>query len=118
MKRSIATSFALAGLLFSLAIPSFAATAPSIDHADTFYSVCQKDENLDACSMYMAGYSTGALVQSAVDRQRSRYCVPPNLTRKDQLGVVMGYLRNNLGDMLQPTGVVIFKAMLTAFPCK
>jgi hypothetical protein len=117
MKRST-ICIALTSLLLARAIPVFAAPAPSIDQADTFYSVCQKEENLDACSMYMAGYSTGALVQTAVDRQRSRYCVPPNLTRKDQLAVVMGYLRNNLGDMLQPTGVVIYKAMLTAFPCR
>jgi hypothetical protein len=118
MKRSIVASLALASLLLAPAIPALAAAAPSIDQADTFYSVCQKDENLDACSMYMAGYSTGELVQAAVDRQRVRYCVPPNLTRKDQLAVVMGYLRANLGDMLQPTGVVIYKAMLTAYPCR
>jgi invasion protein IalB len=92
--------------------------APSIEQGDGFFGACQRDENIDACSMYLAGYSTGSLVQALVDKQRPRYCMPPNITRKDQLRVVLLYMKGHLDQMLEPTGAIIYKAMLTAFPCK
>ncbi|MBB3256927.1 hypothetical protein F4827_001729 [Paraburkholderia bannensis] len=93
-------------------------TSASIDQGDGFFGACQREENIDACSMYLAGYSNGTLVQALIDKQRPRYCLPPNLTRKDQLRVVLVYMKGHLDLMLEPTGAIIYKALLAAFPCK
>jgi hypothetical protein len=92
--------------------------ASSIDQGDGFYAACQQEENLSACAMYLVGYSNGALVQALVDKQRPRYCLPPNLTRKDQLRVVLAYMKGHLEQMLEPTGAIVYKALFAAFPCK
>ncbi|MEM5313327.1 Rap1a/Tai family immunity protein [Paraburkholderia sp. JHI869] len=119
----------LAGLLFASALSAasaFAQTAqtaqsapaPSIDQGDVFLGVCQKPENLDACLMYYAGYTNGVLVQSLLDKQRPRYCVPGNISRKDQLAAVTTWMKRNLDHVLEPTAAVIYKALIGSFPCK
>lgn len=116
MKKSILATTALA---LALCVGNAVAqTAASIEQGDGFYAACQQEENLTACAMYLVGYSNGALVQALIDRQRPRYCLPPNLTRKDQLRVVLAYMKGHLELMLEPTGAIIYKAMLAAFPCK
>jgi hypothetical protein len=95
-----------------------AAPAPSIDQADVFLGVCQKPENLDACVMYLAGYTNGALVQSLIDKQRPRYCIPQNLGRLEQLGAVTTWMKGHLENILEPTGAVVYKALIGAFPCR
>ena len=92
--------------------------APTIDQGDVFLGVCQKPENLDACLMYYAGYTNGVLVQSLIDKQRPRYCVPPNVSRKDQLATVITWMKRNLDHVLEPTAAVIYKALVGTFPCK
>jgi hypothetical protein len=94
------------------------ARTPSIDQGDVFLGVCQKPENLDACLMYYAGYTNGVLVQSLIDKQRPRYCVPPNIGRKDQLAAVTTWMKRNLDHVLEPTAAVIYKALVGSFPCK
>ncbi len=91
---------------------------PTIDQGDVFLGVCQKPENVDACVMYYAGYTNGVLVQSLVDKQRPRYCVPPNISRKDQLAAVTAWMKRNLDHVLEPTAAVIYKALVGTFPCK
>ena len=76
------------------------AQAPTIDQGDVFLGVCQKPENLDACVMYYAGYTNGVLVQSLIDKQRPRYCVPPNISRQDQLAAVTAWMKRNLDHVL------------------
>jgi len=95
-----------------------AAAARSIDQADVFLSVCQAAENLDACVMYLAGYTNGALVQTLIDKQPPRYCVPPSLGRKEQLGAVLAWMKGHLQFILEPTGAVIYKALIGTFPCR
>ncbi|WP_322045858.1 Rap1a/Tai family immunity protein [Paraburkholderia sp. J67] len=110
-----------AALVFTLSAGGAIAqtpASPSIDQGDGFYGACRQTENLDACAMYLAGYSNGVLVQTLIDRQKPRYCLPPNLTRKDQLRVVLGYMKGHLEQMLDPTGAIIYKALLATFPCK
>lgn len=92
--------------------------APSIDQGDVFLAVCQKPENLDACIMYLAGYTNGALVQSVIDKQRPRYCIPPNVGRKDQLVAVTTWMRGHLEHVLEPTAAVVYKALIGAYPCR
>ena len=94
------------------------AQAPTIDQGDVFLGVCQKPENLDACVMYYAGYTNGVLVQSLIDKQRPRYCVPPNISRQDQLAAVTARMKRNLDHVLEPTAAVIYKALVATFPCK
>lgn len=94
------------------------AQAPTIDQGDVFLGVCQKPENLDACVMYYAGYTNGVLVQSLIDKQRPRYCVPPNISRQDQLAAVTAWMKRNLDHVLEPTAAVIYKALVATFPCK
>lgn len=76
------------------------AQATTIDQGDVFLGVCQKPENLDACVMYYAGYTNGVLVQSLIDKQRPRYCVPPNISRQDQLAAVTAWMKRNLDHVL------------------
>jgi hypothetical protein len=95
-----------------------AAPSRSIDQADVFLGVCQKPENQDGCVMYLAGYTNGALVQSLIDRQRPRYCIPQNLERREQLGAVIAWMKGHLENILEPTGAVVYKALIGAFPCK
>jgi hypothetical protein len=121
MKRIFPVGLALA-VMFS-ASSTFAQTpptppAPSIDHADVFLGECQKPENLDACTMYLAGYTNGVLVQSLVDKQPARYCIPQNVNRKEQLGAITAWMKGHLNDVLQPTAAVIYKALIGAYPCK
>jgi hypothetical protein len=121
MKRIFPVALTLAVVLH--ASSSFAQTgqtppAPSIDHADVFLGECQKPENLDACTMYLAGYTNGVLVQSLVDKQPARYCIPQNVTRKEQLGAITAWMKGHLNDVLQPTAAVIYKALIAAYPCK
>ena len=94
------------------------AQATTIDQGDVFLGVCQKPENLDACVMYYAGYTNGVLVQSLIDKQRPRYCVPPNISRQDQLAAVTAWMKRNLDHVLEPTAAVIYKALVATFPCK
>ncbi|MDR3099062.1 MAG: hypothetical protein LBV73_18565 [Paraburkholderia sp.] len=94
------------------------AAAPSIDQADVFLKVCQTPENLDACVMYFAGYTNGALVQTLIDKQPPRYCIPSSLTRKDQLGAVLAWMKGHLQYILEPTGAVLYKALISTFPCR
>lgn len=122
MQRIILASTALA---LSLVLGHAAAQTPaappaatSIDQADGFFGLCQREENLNACAMYLAGYSNGVLVQTLIDKQRPRYCLPQGLTRKDQLRVVLTYMKGHLEQMLEPTGAVLYKAQLAAFPCR
>ncbi|WP_321813317.1 MULTISPECIES: Rap1a/Tai family immunity protein [unclassified Paraburkholderia] len=118
MKKRI---YASAALAIALATGStFAQTqpAPSIDQGDGFYAICQRAENLEACAMYLAGYSNGVLVQTLIDRQKPRYCLPQNLTRGDQLRVVLGYIKGHLDQILEPTGAIVYKALLANFPCR
>jgi hypothetical protein len=98
--------------------PAPAQAAPSIDQSDVFYAACQKPENRDACLLYMAGYANGALVQALLDRQQPRYCLPPNATRPQQLGAVLAYMKGHLENMLEPTGAVVYKALIAAYPCQ
>lgn len=93
------------------------ARAPSIDQADVFLNVCQRPENLDACVMYLAGYTNGVLVQTLIDKQPQRYCVAPNLGRKEQLGAILAWMKGHLQFILEPTGAVIYKALMSTFPC-
>ncbi|CAB3797653.1 hypothetical protein LMG28688_04570 [Paraburkholderia caffeinitolerans] len=95
-----------------------ATPAPSIDQADVFLNVCQRPENLDACVMYLSGYTHGALVQTLIDKQPQRYCVPPNLGRKEQLGAILTWMKGHLQYILEPTGAVIYKALMGTFPCR
>ncbi|POR54791.1 hypothetical protein B0G62_102401 [Paraburkholderia eburnea] len=122
VKKSLLASTALALVLCVgnavAQTPPASPSAASIEQGDGFYAACQQEENLTACAMYLAGYSNGALVQALIDRQRPRYCLPPNLTRKDQLRVVLAYMKGHFELMLEPTGAIIYKAMLAAFPCK
>ncbi|CAD6558266.1 hypothetical protein LMG27952_06596 [Paraburkholderia hiiakae] len=94
------------------------AEAPTIDQGDGFLGVCQKPENLEACVMYYGGYTNGVLVQSLIDKQRPRYCVPPDISRKDQLAAVTTWMKRNLDHVLEPTAAVIYKALVGTFPCK
>lgn len=91
---------------------------PTIDQGDVFLGVCQKPENLDACLMYYAGYTNGVLVQSLLDKQRPRYCIPPNVSRKDQLVAVTTWMKRNLDHVLEPTAAVVYKALVGTFPCR
>jgi hypothetical protein len=121
MKRILPMALALAFMLpagstFAQTAP--ASPAPSIDHADVFLGLCQKPENLDVCSMYLAGYTNGVLVQSLVDKQLPRYCIPPNLQRKDQLAAITVWMKGHLDQVLQPTAAVIYKALMGNYPCK
>jgi hypothetical protein len=118
MKKLIHVSAALAFALSAGAALAQTQPAPSIDQGDGFYAVCQRAENLEACTMYLAGYSNGVLVQSLIDRQKPRYCVPQNFTRGDQLRVVLGYMRGHLDQILEPTAAIIYKALLATFPCR
>ncbi|WP_156992435.1 Rap1a/Tai family immunity protein [Paraburkholderia oxyphila] len=95
-----------------------AAPARSIDQADVFLSVCQQPENHDACVMYLAGYTNGALVQTLIDKQPPRYCVPSNLPRKEQLNAIVAWMKGHLQYVLEPTGAVIYKALIGTFPCR
>lgn len=116
----------LAGLMLAAALGAGSASAqntqpapkPTIDQADVFLGVCQREENFDACIMYLSGYTNGVLVQSLIDKQRPRYCVPPNVARREQLGALIAWMKLHLGEILQPTGVVIYKAMLGIYPCR
>jgi hypothetical protein len=121
MKRILPVGLALAVTLHAgLTFAQTGQTPParSIDHADVFLAVCQKPENLDACTMYLAGYTNGALVQSLVDKQPPRYCIPPNLQRKDQLAAITAWMKGHLDEVLQPTAAVIYKALIGTYPCK
>jgi invasion protein IalB len=122
MKTSILATFALTVALgvgnAAAQMPPAPSAVPSIDQGDGFFGACQREENIDACSMYLAGYSNGTLVQALIDKQRPRYCLPSNLTRKDQLRVVLIYMKGHLDQMLEPTGAILYKALLAAFPCK
>ncbi|WP_322032079.1 Rap1a/Tai family immunity protein [Paraburkholderia sp. J76] len=91
---------------------------PTIDQGDVFLGVCQRPENLDACLMYYAGYANGVLVQSLLDKQRPRYCIPPNVSRKDQLAAVTTWMKRNLDHVLEPTAAVVYKALVGTFPCR
>lgn len=122
MKKSILAPVALTIALgvgnAAAQMPPAPSPAPSIDQGDGFFGVCQREENIDACAMYLAGYSNGTLVQALIDKQRPLYCLPLNVTRRDQLRVVLIYLKGHLDQMLEPTGAIIYKALLAAFPCK
>ncbi len=95
-----------------------AAPSTSIDQTDVFLNVCQRPENVDACVMYLAGYTNGALVQTLIDKQPPRYCVPQNLGRKEQLGVILAWMKGHLQFVLEPTAAVIYKALIGTFPCR
>ncbi|MFD1561452.1 Rap1a/Tai family immunity protein [Paraburkholderia silviterrae] len=95
-----------------------AAPARSIDQADVFLSICQQPENHDACVMYFAGYTNGALVQTLIDKQPPRYCIPSNIPRKDQLSAIVTWMKGHLQFVLEPTGAVIYKALIATFPCR
>lgn len=95
-----------------------AAPAPSIDQTDVFLNVCQRPENVDACIMYLAGYTNGALVQTLIDKQPARYCVPQNLGRKEQLDAILAWMKGHLQFALEPTAAVIYKALIGTFPCR
>ncbi|MCG5071758.1 Rap1a/Tai family immunity protein [Paraburkholderia tagetis] len=119
MKKPLLAGLALvAALCAGNAAAQATQKAPSIDQADVFLNTCQKPENLDACVMYLAGYTNGALVQTLIDKQPPRYCVPPNLGRKDQLGAIMVWMKGHLQYILEPTGAVIYKALMGTFPCR
>ena len=68
--------------------------------------------------MYFAGYSNGALVQALIDKQQPLYCLPPKLGRKEQLGTVLQWMKGHLQYILEPTGAVIYKALIGTFPCR
>jgi hypothetical protein len=121
MKRILSLVLAITAMLH--AGSTFAQTAQtppaaSIDHADVFLGLCQKPENLDACMMYLAGYTNGVFVQSLLDRQPPRYCVPKNVKRGEQLGAITGWMKGHLDQVLQPTAAVIYKALIGLYPCK
>ncbi len=109
----------VSGVGIAVAQTAYAPSAtPPASTSPTSTSIDQGDGFFGACSMYLAGYSNGTLVQALIDKQRPRYCLPPNLTRKDQLRVVLVYMKGHLDLMLEPTGAIIYKALLAAFPCK
>ena len=68
--------------------------------------------------MYLAGYTNGALVQTLIDKQPPRYCIPPRLGRKEQLGALLAWMKGHLQYILEPTGAVIYKALIGTFPCR
>ncbi|CAG9202939.1 Rap1a domain-containing protein [Paraburkholderia tropica] len=115
---ALAAAFAAGSAAAQTAPAPAARPAPSIDQADVFYAACQQPENRDACLLYMAGYANGALVQALLDRQQPRYCLPPNATRPQQLGAVLAYMKGHLENMLEPTGAVVYKALIAAYPCQ
>ncbi|WP_197520402.1 Rap1a/Tai family immunity protein, partial [Paraburkholderia tropica] len=47
-----------------------------------------------------------------------RYCLPPTATRPQQLGAVLAYMKGHLENMLEPTGAVVYKALIAAYPCQ
>ncbi len=95
-----------------------AAAPRSIDQADVFMGLCQQPQNRDACVMYFAGFTNGALVQSLIDKQHPRYCVPQNINRGDQLAAVMAWMKVNPQDLLGPTAAAVYKALIGTYPCR
>lgn len=68
--------------------------------------------------MYLAGYTNGVLVQTLIDKQPPRYCIPRNLGRKEQLGAILAWMKGHLQYVLEPTAAVIYKALIGTFACR
>ena len=115
---TLVAALAASGVYAQSAQPAPATPAPSIDQADVFLGICQKPENRDVCTMYLAGYTNGVLVQSLIDKKRPFYCVPQNIGRKEALETITSYMKVLPEHLLEPTGAALYKALIGAFPCK
>jgi hypothetical protein len=78
----------------------------------------QEHLNASFCSGYVEGVVDTMTGFAALPGSAATYCFPANADNNQLVRIVAKYLNDNPARLNEPAGLLVFKSMVDAFPCR
>lgn len=94
-------------------------SAHAFDGNDLYPACLAKDGDgmKGICIGYVRGFIEGMQGQSIMDSSKMRFCHPDKMQYSQAIDIVANYLRDNPALRHESAGILVFNAMVLAFPC-